>query len=440
MTSKALVKTTVALPVVIDEATGILDKLTAALGVPRTVLAGADEISHAWTELPRLLERIPVELRDVNHVRMCVAVSAGLFDSAINYVWNSSILELRNKVRTFGVHLVPQITGKAFDEAALIDLKDAELLELCLNLNLIDEDAAFFLDQSRDVRNNFSSAHPPIGTVDDHEFLAFLSRCVKYALDGKQNPKGVETSAFLGALKGGKFTDHQRGEWTDRLASTHLSQRNTLIGMLHGIYCDPASTEETRLNALTICQHFAPEFPPSLKSDLVNRHSDYVAENKPDRHKASMLFFERTGLLGLLSQPERHRMFSQACRRLMSVHLEMNNFYNEPPFAARLLELSSQTAIPETAQYEFVHAVATCATGRPSGVSHAAMPSYEQMIKNFSPQEIRILLEAPKQPGRLGERVKTDAGCSKRFRSLVALIDPASVAPQVQRLYKQWTT
>src|SRR5579864_146897 len=144
---------------------------------------------------------------------MCVAVSVGLLDSAITYAWNSAVIELRNKIRDFGLTVVPQLTGTPFDEKKLLDLKDAELLSLCLSLNLITEQGYFFLDQCRDVRNNFSSAHPPLGVVDDHEFILFLSRCAKYALNDTKNPKGVDTHGFLKALKAARFVKTQKEAW-----------------------------------------------------------------------------------------------------------------------------------------------------------------------------------------------------------------------------------
>jgi len=53
--------------------------LTAALGIPRTVLASDEEIEYAWHDLPRELREIPPQLRGELIARMCVAVSAGLF-------------------------------------------------------------------------------------------------------------------------------------------------------------------------------------------------------------------------------------------------------------------------------------------------------------------------------------------------------------------------
>ncbi|MER9507682.1 hypothetical protein [Mesorhizobium sp. M0579] len=130
--SNALVKPktdlpAVTLPDVTPLSSPMLAQLTAALGIPRNVLAEDDQIAHAWSQLPRLIKKIPPHLRDERIVKMCVAVASGLFDAAINYAWNAAVVELRDKVRRFGINVVPQILDdKSFDEDTLLDLKDAE--------------------------------------------------------------------------------------------------------------------------------------------------------------------------------------------------------------------------------------------------------------------------------------------------------------------------
>ncbi len=120
-----------------------------------------------------------------------------------------------------------------------------------LKLNLISEEGYFLLDQ-----NNFSAAHPVVGTLDEHEFLAFLNRCAKHALTNERNPVGVDLQAFIDALKAGRFSRDQLDTWRTRVSNTFEAQREALIGMLHGIYCDPGSGEEARVNALAVCDHF----------------------------------------------------------------------------------------------------------------------------------------------------------------------------------------
>lgn len=85
----------VSLPALPDQMLPALASLTQALGIPREALAPDDEIAYAWRDLPRELRAIPTELRGELIARMCVAVSTGLFDGAINYIWNATILHLR---------------------------------------------------------------------------------------------------------------------------------------------------------------------------------------------------------------------------------------------------------------------------------------------------------------------------------------------------------
>jgi hypothetical protein len=390
--------------------------------------------------LPGILKKIPPALRTEGMARMCVAVASGLFDSAINYIWNCSIIELREKVKRFGLNVVEQITGKtSFDEQALLDLKDAELLSLCLKLNLITEDGYFFLDQCRDIRNNFSAAHPVVGKIDDHEFIGFTNRCAKYALGNEHNPIGVNLSAFMAAIKGGKFSPEQKDQWAHRIQKTHEAQQYLIFGSLHGIYSDPASNEEARVNALSVAADFAPHFTPKARSDLINRHHDYIAKGDEKRHKASQQFFEKLGMLALLGEHEVHSLLSNACKRLLAIHQSFDNFYNEPPFAERLLQLSGQVATPDTVKDELVETVVTCATGNPYGVSNAAVPHYHKMIKSFSPSEVEIMLSLPGKKGVLAERLKTHAICRTRFKALVQLIDASTVPAKAAAAYTHWS-
>ncbi len=428
------------LPAVIDSTGTVLEELTTALNVPRNILASDEEIQNAWVNLPRQLKRIPPDLRTDTLVKMCVAVSVGLFDSAINYVWNAAIVELRMKVKRFGLNVVGQVIGQNdFDENALNDLKDAKLVELCLKLNLITEEGYFFLDQCRDIRNNFSVAHPTIGKIDDTEVISYVNRCAKYALGNEVSHVGVDISAFVSAIKDRKFTKEQTEEWVGRLSSTHEAQRELLLGTLHGIYCDPASSEEARVNTLSIAIRLQDSFTPKIKSDLIDRHQDYLAKGERKRSKASTQFFEKLKFLGLLPESERHALISKACKRLLSVHQAFDNFYNEPPFAERLAQLTEQGAVPDSAKQLLVTSVITCAVGNAYGTSDAALPYYKTIIKNFSPAEIEIMLSLPSSKTIVGRRIKVHSNCEKAFKRLVSLIDRASVPTKSKKIYKEWT-
>lgn len=431
--------TDVHLPAITANTLPLLDELTKALGIPREILASPVEIETAWANLPGVLKKIPPALRTESMARMCVAVASGLFDSAINYIWNCSVIELREKIKRFGLNVVEQITGRtSFDEQALLDLKDAELLSLCLKLNLITVDGYFFLDQCRDIRNNFSAAHPVVGKIDDHEFISFTNRCAKYALGNEHNPIGVNLSEFMVAIKGAKFSSEQKSQWVHRIEKTHEAQQYLIFGSLHGIYSDPASNEEARVNSLSVAADFAPHFTPKARSDLINRHHDYIAKGDEKRYKASQQFFEKLGMLALLGEHEVHSLLSNACKRLMTVHQSYENFYNEPPFAERLMQLSEQVAIPDTVKEELVETVVTCASGNSYGVSNAALPYLHKMVKSFSPSEVEIMLSLPSKKCVFGERLKAHSSCRAKYKALVQLIDASSVPAKAGAAYAHW--
>ena len=434
-----MTNTDVTLPALTNSVMSTIGSLTSALNIPRDVLASDDDISHAWKNLPRELKEIPAPLRDELIARMCVAVSAGLFDGAMNYVWNAAILQLRQKVRIFGLAVVPQMLQQQFEEKDLLDLTDSRLLELCLKLNLVDEDGYFFLDQCRSIRNNFSAAHPVMGNINDREFITFLNRCVRYALGDSSSPAGVDIAAFVAAIKGARFTDNQRDIWLQRLISTHESQRQALMVMVHGVYCDPAVSEPARLNSLDICTSLNDNFTSSLRSELINRHADYAAKGDEARHLASSQFFEKQGLLGLLNESEQHTIFFKSIDRLWQAHIGSNNFYVEPPFAERLLELTKQSAVPETVQEYFTTTVVAGFIGNGYGVSWSAEAKYDEIIRSFSPGEIATLIRVSATNGSsIYNRINSNGICFGRFKDALRKFEPTSIPSGVKAQYEQY--
>jgi hypothetical protein len=336
------------------------------------------------------------------------------------------------------LNVVGQFTNKSFDEDALVNLRDAELLRLCVELNLITEDGFFFLDQARDVRNNFSSAHPAMGQINDIEFVAFVDRCTRYALAATEDPRGVDSQAFLTALKAGRFTAQQTASWLVSLRRTHALQRELLFGMLHGIYCDPASGQPTRLNAIDLCKEITPELSDTAKSRAIEQHWDYAMSGQEDRRAASQDFFQQLGAVAMLGEAEQHAIFARALQTMLTVHQGWDNFHNEPAFAERLLQLTKQMAVPDSVQEQFVDTVLTCAAGNPYGISRAARPAYETMIKDFSPREVRLMLHVNDRQTILRQRLTAGGRVRARFVELVRLIEPGSVSPADQGLYDWW--
>jgi hypothetical protein len=105
------------------------------------------------------------------------------------------------------------------------------------------------------------------------DFIAFLNRFINYALADSSSPKGVNIRDFISAIKGLRFNNGQRQVWVEILLATHSAQRQLLIVMAYGIYCDPSSPETTRLNSIDLCSALKDTFTSDIKSDLIDYHS-----------------------------------------------------------------------------------------------------------------------------------------------------------------------
>ncbi|EJT6498872.1 hypothetical protein N2W45_001841 [Clostridium perfringens] len=117
MSDQVLVlKEKVKLPNIEESTLPAIKDIVTSLKASGKVVAEDEEIAYAWLNLPRELSAIPVEKRDELLARMCVAISVGLFDGAINYIWNASVKTLRDKVRDFGINAISNIFDKDFDE------------------------------------------------------------------------------------------------------------------------------------------------------------------------------------------------------------------------------------------------------------------------------------------------------------------------------------
>ena len=248
----------------------------------------------------------------------------------------------------------------------------------------------------------------------------------------------MDIRALLESLSAAKFSADQWSEWEARIRGTFDAQRQLIFGMLHGVYCDPGKAEVARVNALELCKRVQDELTPSTQSLLLDRHQDYRARGDEKRHRASQQFFQHVGLMALLSEAEVHSLITSASKDLLRVHNEWSNFYNEPPFAERLVRLTRDIGVPRSAQSTFVEAVVTCAVGNPYGVSNGAMPSYRALVGSFSPREVSLMLDLPKSQKLVASRMKQNAGCKESFRALVGFLDRSSVSTKSMTAYRRW--
>jgi hypothetical protein len=131
------------------------------------------------TNLSAFLQTLsPEEKRDARCLSKFVGATAvGLFDAALNYVWNEVVLNLRKKVSVYGVELFfdaavgGKIRDSYKDESDLDGLKDSVLLDTCRKLELISDAVYLKLIHILTMRNEVAASHPNVERIGGFELL-----------------------------------------------------------------------------------------------------------------------------------------------------------------------------------------------------------------------------------------------------------------------------
>ncbi|MDR0483723.1 MAG: hypothetical protein LBH40_00385 [Alphaproteobacteria bacterium] len=107
-----MVKQEISLPTIKDNESLLLNEIISALGINREdILASDKDINKVYQELCEILNIIPQEYLNPTLAKMCIAIRVGLFDSTLNYIWNTTVINLREKLKNFWLnHIIfPQI-------------------------------------------------------------------------------------------------------------------------------------------------------------------------------------------------------------------------------------------------------------------------------------------------------------------------------------------
>lgn len=381
---------------VAPQSTGLIDVLTSSLSIPRDILPDNEQITFALQGLPRELNMIPMKYRNEFIAKAVIAVSVGLFDGAIVYVWNCVIKELRTKIQEFGLQMIKNILSSERKEKSLDDINDATLLELAYQLNIITEQGHMFLNQCRETRNQASVAHPSRMKLNDRELIVFINRCCEYGLSDATEVAGIDLKTFVSVLEKQTTTDENLKNLSEQIGKTFELQKKFFIELLYSKYIDPTESSHVRNNALKLAKMTKNEFSDPIKAVLLTRHNEIMVKGDSEKKSAanSRKFFFELEMTNILNDSEKVAIFNKAIENLKNAHNGYNNFYTEVPFAERLEEVSNRiTPVPEVVISLYVDTIWNCYLGNTWGVSSGAYPNYKFMLENLTPKGIEVLLD-----------------------------------------------
>lgn len=194
---------------IVEQVNAVTEALK-AFGLPfDNIIADPKERQLISQNLPMYIQSLSPEIKqDARYLsKFVVGAGFGLFDYALNSVWNEVCLALRKKAIAYGIDIFFDfaVGGRLRDlyqtENDLAGLKDIVLLDTCKKLELITEITYKKLAHILDMRNDIGISHPTNYSINAFELLGWLQTRVQDVLNDKPSEAAIKVKAFIDNLK-----------------------------------------------------------------------------------------------------------------------------------------------------------------------------------------------------------------------------------------------
>jgi hypothetical protein len=264
------------------------------------------------------------------------------------------------------------------------------LIDSCFELGIIPEQAWFFLNQAREVRNHYSLAHQFDADIDPIEAVNIIKNCIKYVLAYQVPVPGINLKDVIRKLQ----TEDIRNNVAEYEA-TYKEQATKIVNITLNRLFDDLMEEDSNTvyihNILILGKILWKLSDDTVKKRIGQRVAKIRIEGEPVKIKKSMKFISIVD--GMLYVPESMRaaMFNSYSDKLYETCEEPNNFYREEEPAKELHSLGKH--IPSESIYSYTAATTLSFIGNQYGYSWSAGDYVKEMIDSWPSSCVDALIE-----------------------------------------------
>ena len=404
----------------IDVTVGHLDaglsRYLSELGLPTdAVLVSPAERLRVLNNLPDITAELPEEQRAKAYYisKFIAACGAGLFDAALNFLWNETISNLRDKVARFDLDyfldsIITDAKRRATIKSAddLGKVEDWELIKGCLDTGMITDIGFRHLDYIRNIRNYASAAHPNQNQLTGLQVVSWLETCIKEVLSKEPAGGVIEVRKLLRSLRNEKLEATDVGPIESSLDRLPEDLVRSLGRAVFGMFTDPQISAEIRNNIILVASPLWSVCPDDTRYEMGIKHETFAVNGEVARRSLAHQFLTTVDGLRYLPTNALAAEIEAAVGDLSRAHSGFNNFYNEPSYARALLKLIPDNGrVPVSVEYEYVKVLLLCRIGNGHGISEAGRPHYDELINRWSERHaiamIRLLADDREVESRL---------------------------------------
>ncbi len=322
------------------------------------------------------------------------AVGAGLFDAALNYIWDETVLHLRKRIETYDLEYFYDIATSAEKRKELktIDdiskLTDDELLRGSLSIELITEAGYRNMDLVKYMRNNASAAHPNQLDITGLKLTSMAEDCLREVISTPIPPAAITVQKLLENIKNESITLDDARDISVHFPDMGPKRTQRLAEGLFGIFCKRETTETVRQNIRFLAPLLWPYIEEETRKNFGLRHAYFSANNHKLEKNSAREFLSIVDGLGYITDQHRAMEVSVILDELKNAHEGLNNFYNETLPSKRLKSIiGTPPKIPSGIEAVYVKSMVDIFLTNGNGVCWSANDIYLELIKNFTPRQ-----------------------------------------------------
>ena len=403
-------------------------------GLPsQDVLVGVAERTRLLRNLEAALDRLDDSQRKRSYYisKMIAAAAVGLFDAALNYLWNETVGELRRRIAGYDVGYFFDVAVQSperrkhlssVDDLGKVD--DQDLLRAAREMGLLSDIGHRQLDQVRYMRNYASAAHPNQVELTGLQLASWLETCILEVITLPVDTVTAETGKLLRNLRSERLDSASVTTTTAFFEDLPGDRADALAAGLFGLYTDPKRTPLIADNVRIVW----PELWPYVSDDAGYGFGTRVARFHANADLGQAAAARE--LLDLVDDgasylPEQMRAaeIDTALDALLAAHRGWDNFYNEPMPAKQLQGLVGELGdVPDGVEPKYVRTLVEVFIGNGTGIAWSADPIYRTLLRNLSAHQAGRALRAFMDP-TISSRLST-ASAREQWPDLLDIVEP----------------
>jgi hypothetical protein len=415
------------------------------LGLPSNdVLVPLSERIRVFKNIKDVVIQIKPEIRKESYYisKFIAAVSSGLFDAALNYLWDETIESLRQKVANYDIDYFydQAITNverrkKLNSVDDLVNIMDQELIDGAKKIELISDVGYAQLDLIRYMRNYASAAHPNQNELRATQLIDWMETSIKEVILLEEPHVAIHIKRLMKNIKEHRIESEQKAkEMVAFFKDARQEQLNNLANGFFGLYSRNGTSQIALDNIKILLPLIWDLIDDETKYNFGIKYKKFVIENDPEGQIKAKEFLQICNGLGYLPEDTRILEIDETLNNLKRVHDATNNFYNEPSYA-RILDKLVTSPVPKGIERKYVLNLIYVAVTNGNGVTWEAEPIYFKLIQNFTAEQVSIALLSFRN-SRISTKLAYSL-CQKKFLEILDLLEPKIVLEQEKELLSE---